>query len=65
MKVTAILPVRNRNARRVQQAAHTLLASTRSFDIELIVSDYGSDKRSEIQEAAEKADARYIFTEAD
>ena len=65
MKVTAILPVRNRNARRVQQAAHTLLASTRSFDIELIVSDYGSDNRNEIQEAAEKAGARYIFTEAD
>ncbi len=49
----------------MQQAAHTMLASTRSFDIELNVSDYGSDKRSEIQEAAEKADARYIFTEAD
>lgn len=62
--ITAVLPIRNRPARRIVAAGETIRRSGLTTEIEIIVSDFGSDNSLEIQEAANSIGARYFRQEA-
>ena len=63
--MSAVIPIRNRDPERVYQAGKSLLNSDFTGNMEIIVSDLGSDNAEELRAVAKELGAKYIRTELD